>query len=691
VDTTFHLSPDGNDQADGSAAHPWATLAGARDALRELRTSGRLPGPATVRLAAGRYPLSEPVDFGPEDGNITYRGPEEGEAAIDGGVELTGFREEALNGRRAWILDLPEVAAGRWHFRSLFVAGVRRPRARLPKFSPDAAGVDNVFRIGELRFPERRKLFDGDHVFKPKPGDVQDWPSLPDAEVVVLHYWIETRMGTPHVDPRTGWLTCARRSVFNLYESFNPTLARYYLDNLKEALSEPGEWYLDRADGRLTYLPVDGETLGQTRIVAPRIKAFVRIAGTAFNRGAMPADPHGGTPVANLRFERLAFRHADWFPPVADFLTHDRQRAEEAPIGSSPQGAVHVPGAIELRWARDCLLDRCLVEHVGLTAVAIEMGCRGCAVTRSTLRDLGGGGVRVGGAELDGPAADRTGHITVADNRITDLGKVFQQGIGVLLTHAFNCRVLHNEIARTCYTGISCGWSWGYRETISRDNLIADNHIHDIGQGVLSDMGGIYLLGVQPGTVVRGNHIHGVTSADYGGWGIYPDEGSSHLLIAGNWVHDIQGSPLRIHYARELAVRDNVFARSAQEGLVGLGKAEGHVAATLVGNVLLGPATCVFEGAYAGDVSLSLRSDANLVWFPDGAMPAGCAYPEYRKDAKPLSWDEWLAAGNDRRTVVADPKAIETDTDIVFPADSPVHQTGFQPRSWVTCGPRDDD
>ena len=112
---------------------------------------------------------------------------------------------------------------------------------------------------------------------------------------------------------------------------------------------------------------------------------------------------------------------------------------------------------------------------VGFTGVEFGPGCRNCSLTHSTLRELGGGGVRMGGSELDGPPADRTGHITVSDNTITDIGRVFHQGVGILLANAFGCVVAHNEIARTCYTGISCGWSWGYRETISRDNRIENN------------------------------------------------------------------------------------------------------------------------------------------------------------------------------------------------------------------------
>ena len=223
---------------------------------------------------------------------------------------------------------------------------------RMPK------GVKNVFRIGEIRFPEKRKLFDGDHMFKPAPGDVQNWPSLPDAEVVLLHYWIETRLGTPRFDPDTGWLECARRSVFNLYESFNPKLARYYIDNLLEALTDPGEWYLERKSGRLIYLPLPGEKLADTEVVAPRVTAFIRVSGSAYNHDTVTTDPLGGQAVENLRFEGLTFRHGDWFHPQAQFLTHDRLRLEDRPLGSASQGAVNVPGVLEFRWARNCAVNR---------------------------------------------------------------------------------------------------------------------------------------------------------------------------------------------------------------------------------------------------------------------------------------------------------------------------------------------
>ncbi len=693
---TFYICPDGSDSRDGRAARlskrvrgPWKSLKGAQDNIRALRASEKISGRVRVIVAGGIYPHFEPVDFGPEDGDVVWGAASGACPIFEGGETISRWREEEVDGRRAWVSYLPEVASGHWYFRSLFVNGMRRPRARFPKFSADRDGVKHVLRIGEIRRPDKQGLFDGDHRFKPKPGDVKNWPSLPDAEIVLLHYWIETRLGAPRMDPATGWITCEKRSVFNLYES--PKLdifARYYIDNLREALTEPGEWYLERSTGKLTYLPLPHEHLENSRVVAPRTNVFLRVNGSAFNHDTTTGDPFGGKPVRGLHFEGLGFRYGDWFQPQAEFLGHNRLRAEDVPIGSAPQAALHVPAAIEFSHASECSVADCTIELTGFSGVEFGPGCRDCCLSRSTIRDVGASGVKIGGSELDGPQADRTGHITLTDNKITDVGRVFHQGTGILLTNAFCCRIAHNEVARTCYTGISCGWSWGYRETISRDNLIENNLIHDIGQGVLSDMGGIYLLGVQPGTVVRGNHIHAVASADYGGWGIYPDEGSSHLLIEHNWVHDTQGSCLRIHFARDLVVRDNVLARCSLEGLVGLGKAEAHIAANVFHNILLGPAPAPFDGGYSGDVFHGFRSDANLIWFPGGKVPA-CTNNVRSPDVPArISFARWKQRGNDRCSLVADPRAVETAVNFKLPANSPVWKIGFRPYDWSVCGPR---
>lgn len=670
---------------------PWASLAGARDALRKLRAAGDLSGPVRVEIAEGTYRVTERVCFHDEDGDTTYVAAEGASPVFDGGRVLNGWEETEHRGQRAWVLDLPEVASGYLFFRSLYVHGNRRPRARLPKFTPDAVGVENVRTISAIRFPERRKLFDGDYVFKPAEGDFQAWPSLPDAEVVLLHYWVETRLPDPIYDPATGWVRFSRRSVFNLYESFNPKLARYYIDNLYEALSEPGEWYLDRTSGRLTYLPMPDEELESTSVVAPLVTALIGVIGQAYNHGGAVNDILGSKPVERLIFSGLTFRHTDWFQPGSPILHHHSDEEvglREVPMGGVAQASYNLSAVMTFKWARHCRVEHCTVEHVGFSALEFGLGCRDCEASHNTFQHLGGGGAKIGGAELNEAPDDRTGRIRLADNTIRHVGRIFHQSVGILLTHAYDCDLIHNEIAHTCYTGISCGWAWGYHDTITRNIRIENNLIHNICEGVLSDNGAIYLLGVQPGTLVCGNHIHHVSAADYGGWGIYPDEGTSHVVFEHNWIHDTQATAFNINWNRDLVVRNNVFARCGDK-LIGVGKAERHKAATILHNVLIGPCPAPYGGGPAGDLRDALCTDANLIWLDDSGKVPPCIHPDYRTDVPlTISWEDWKKCGHDCNSIIADPLVTETPTSITFAQDSPALKMGFQPFDWSICGPR---
>lgn len=665
----FYVAPHGRDiwsgrlpepnagQTDG----PLATLDGARQAVRRLKEAGVLDGPATVRVRGGRYPLRAPLAFDAGDaGPITYAAYGDERPVVDGGQRIAGWRVERVNDRQAWVVDLPEVAEGRWFFRSLFVRGARRPRARLPK--------TGFYRIRELPGAEERIAMGrrGNDRFQYADDDIQAWRNLSDVDVVALTLWLEHRLPVAAVDTGNKLVRLQRTSVRPLVDDGNQHFARYYVEHVFEALTEPGEWYLDRPAGRLYYLPLPGEEPETTAVFAPRVGQLLRLAG----------DPDAGRYVEWLRFERLTFEHTDW-----DHLDPE--------FGGANQAAWRAPAALHFAGARSCTLVDCTVRHVGGYGVELAAGCRGVGIIGNLITDLGAGGVQLNGSSAAEPPAGRTGHNHVTDNHIHAGGRVFPSAVGILARHTAGNRLAHNHIHDLYYTGISVGWTWGYADSVAYDNAIEHNHIHNLGQGLLSDLGGIYLLGVAPGTVVRGNLIHDIVKYHYGGWAIYPDEGSSHLVIEDNVCYDTNATVFNQHYGRENIVRNNIFAFGS-EGIVSLGRAEPHRAFTLERNILVTAGQPLFISGYGLDLAHpTFGSDLNLAWDTAGDLVAAANGSRSRRDPAPRGWAEWRALGQDRHSLVADPRFADlAGRDFTLKADSPAFELGFRPLDLSRVGPR---
>lgn len=621
---------------------PVNTLARARDQVRQKRASGQwLDVPVRVVLHEGTYFETAPVEFGPEDGGrpgapVTYVAAKGQKVVVSGGRVLEGWRPGNVNGSDCWVTEIPEVAAGEWYFRQLFVNGQRRSRTRLPE-----EGFLEFTGLPEAK--EDTAWHTGQKQANFKDGDITPFRNLNDVEIVALHFWIESRMPIAAVDTDESTVTFTRPSTFRLTDAHaRNQYARYYIENTLEGLDDPGEWYLDRSTGMCYYIPRPGETAENTTIIAPRLTQLVRVVG-----GKEP-----DRRVRFLNFQGIQFQHCDWSLPADD--------------AGSVQAAFEVPGAMYFENALQCSLRDCSVSNVSNYAVEFAGKSSYNRVANCELTDLGAGGVKLGHG---------THHTTVHNCDIGPGGDQFHSAVGVWIAQSSDNTITHNDIHHLYYTGVSVGWTWGYREpSQAARNVIEYNHIHNIGQGFLSDMGGIYCLGVSPGTRLRHNHIHDIEAHTYGGWGLYTDEGSSYILLENNVVYRCKHSGFHQHYGSYNVLKNNIFAFGRHAQIMRT-REENHCSFIFEHNIVYSDIPDILGSNWSND---SYHMDYNVYW-REGGEPInfkGQTFEAWQQERK-----------HDRHSLVADPMFVDpANGNFSLKEGSPALKMGFRPIDVSQCG-----
>ena len=666
--TDFYVAAGGTAASQGTKEQPFATLEQARDAIRELKKAGPLKEPVTVRLRGGVYALTQAMVFGPEDSGtalcpVTYTSDGNEPVVLDGGRRVTGWRKHS---DLLWVADLPDVTNRVWTFRQLYVNGEQRIRARTPN-----TGFLRVAGCPQGT-PKKADYHKDCDAFEFTTGDIRaDWENLSDVEVIVYHFWTDSHLPIKTVDVTSNLVTFAHKAGKVFTDDFTEDGARYIVENFFEGLDAPGEWYLNRRTGQLFYYPMPGEDLLKSEVVAPFAPSLLRLEGNPAERKY----------VEHVRFRNLGFAYSRFELPPGD--SNDRQ------------GSATVLAALTLRGARACCIELCRMSNLGTFAVDLLSGCSDNRIACNEIANVAAGGIRVNGGTERNPIWERTRNNVISDNHLHHYGLDYPSAVGVLVMNAEGNTIAHNHIHHGGYTGVSIGWVWGYGRSVSQNNRVEFNHIHDIG-GVLSDMGGIYTLGVSPGTVIRNNVIHDVTANHYGGWGIYHDEGSTHILVENNVVYRTKFAPFNIHYAKELTVRNNIFALGTLEQ-VSRSRCEPHKSVHFENNIVYWR---------EGELFSKNWQDKPYVFYSSPKLPKGtntvvstfdCDWNLYYNPTQKVetvafnkgSWAEWRKRGKDTHAQYADPLFVNPEQgDFTLKPESPAFALGFQPIDISQAGPR---
>lgn len=668
AETTLYVAPGGRAGNPGTRAKPFGNLHAAVRAVRSIEKAE----PVTIVVRPGTYRLEKPLVFTPADSGapgapVVFRAEKEGTAIVSGGIPVTGWKKD---GKR-WRAEMPAVRAGNLYFRQIFVNGRRAVRARTPNtfYLRTAGPLRPLGDRMKARRDKSKKMG-----FRFREGDLAKWPDLADATIKLYHSWTASLhwIATLDTEKRTVTFTNPCAWPVGYWEKFE----RYRVENCLAALDAPGEWYLDRRTGTLYYHPLPGERIDRVAAVAPRLTQLLVFRG----------DPEKGAFVEHLQFRGLSFQHADWqFDRTAtvDGQAHAKQTV-------SPVTAVGL---------RNAVFENCEIAHVGGHAVRLDTGCMDNRIVGCHIHDCGGGGIYIGPEAKVGympPKEDlKVQRNLVENNFIHDITHVLGGSIGIWIGSSSFNRIRHNEICDFDYTGISVGWCWGRStEIFQRENIIEHNHIHHNGGDLLSDNGGIYVLGYSPGSVIRGNHIHDFYHYPYinDSRGIYLDGNTSEYLVENNLVHDIGsfGITLKGQHNR---VRNNMFAFCGDSGFNRLFKAHAkdfkYDQSSLTGNIVFQDSAVMTSGYYAPRWT---AIDRNLYW--SVRKKADVRFTDWSsrilKDVPPIneiSFEQWKALGRDPHSIAADPHFRDAaGRDFRLDDDSPAKTLGFTPFDVTKAG-----
>jgi hypothetical protein len=691
----FLVSPQGNDAWSGrlerpssdGADGPFRSLEAARDAVRNLSAEERRKQPIEICVLPGTYVRKQPLilearDSGTEKAPIVYRSWTDKPTVISGGKEVRNWTKTQLNGHPVLVADLSTLPDGYTPFEQLWVNGHRAVQARTP--NRGYLKIPSVPKVEQDPAKERRATT---YDFSYAPTDEHYFDRVQDGVAVIFNKWLEYHMPLDRVDRQQDRIVCSKQSGRALEIDDH-----YYLEGGRAMLDQPGEWYLDRKANKLYYYPLAKEN--EVVATIPSLVSVLRIEGDA-------AD---GQWVEHVQFRGLTFSHTTWILP-----------RDSGPSGYG-QADIQMDGAVRLEDARYCVFEECEITAVGNYGLEFATGCSENRVLACDIHDLGGGGLLIGAkirprgpksgyqpgatipSVLEHPS-DATNHNEIADCRIYDGGRYFHCAVGIWIGQSPSNNVHHNEIYDFYYSGISSGWTWGYGPALAVGNRFEYNHIHHVGQRrdgdgrVLSDMGGIYTLGDQAGTVIRNNVFHDIYAGKYGGWAIYFDEGTRNILAENNLVYRCRHSCFNQHYGKDNIVRNNIFAFS-DTSVVCLARAEEHTSFILTNNIFLSYGPPMYAGGYAHKVNKPgiFKADRNLVWSTNGkVLGAQDRFPSriYEPDQPVLTWQQWQALGYDQHTIIADPGFIDpANGDFHLSEDSPASQIGFEPFPLNEAGPR---
>ncbi len=519
----------------GSAANS-VTVSSADEFLKAVDSA---ENGSFIYLKGGVYRFASPINFNGIKKNITVLSVPGETAKITNACPVSEWTECTVNGVKAF-----SAPANGKRISALFSESRKLEVTRLPE-----SGYYYIDKpdLSDTKGEGNDLASDGffAHDLKKTPSN------LCDVTVEILHQWVSEVEKPVSFDENTGLFRLARYSGRPIEPG-----DRYFLQNVLESLDKPGEWCFDSKADKVWYVPFEGETAENLVLFASSEALLMNVENSS------------GITFENIKFADTGWDYSD--DKYLNMNIHTRLRDYEV---SSVQGAVDVNAAIDIICSDNINFRNCDFENIGATAIRYFTGAKNSAVDSCYFGNIGANAVFIGGRffvgeNIEEMRENNAENISVRNCEIEKYGRQFFGACGIIITYCDTAEIINNEIHDGYYTGISGGYMWLFGENPTGNLRISDNLIYNIGLKTLSDLGGIYMLGVQSGTVVSGNVIHDCSCYDgsggYAGNGIYLDSGCEFMTVENNLVFNCSTSCFNTTLSRNNIIRNNIFALSGQ-------------------------------------------------------------------------------------------------------------------------------
>ena len=513
--SVIFVSPSGKESGTGDITHPVKTLGEALDRV------GGLDGDVTIYLREGRYVLekTETIDkarIGDKRLTIAAYGKEP--------VMLTAAIPLHLKWKRQ--------RDGLWRARCaepvdrLFVNGQERVLARFPDWTPDV-------------------LFNGTSVDALSRDRISGWAHPEGGYVHSMH---SGKWGSQHY-VITGKIRDSLTFIGgNQVSRPSPIHGQLrYVENIREELDAPGEWFWDKEEGVLLYKPLPGEDPRKSSFEAVSLKELIAV------KGSSAEDPLVGLSIEGIRFSGTA---RTFMLPYETLMRSD--------------WGIWRGGALTLTDTEGCRVKECEFDGLGSNAVFVSGYASRDTVCGNHVHHIGGSAICLVGdtsavrsgaygyqdfveyAALDKEPGPRNESYPrdclVEDNLIHDLGTVEKQVAGVEIQIAARNVVRYNTIFDVPRAGINIG-DGAFGGHVIEYNDVFDTVLETSDHGAFNSWGRdrfwlpnrsamndlvshhpeLILLDAMQTTVIRYNRFR----CDHG-WDIDLDDGSSNYHIYGN-------------------------------------------------------------------------------------------------------------------------------------------------------------